>query len=77
MSKSHKALHRNPKTKQWLENSEQVCTACYQNFGTTEAGDAHRDLTHLRFTCLEPAQAGLVLVDNKFGTPVWRVSSDS
>ena len=74
MSKSHKALHKNPRTNQWLENREQVCTACYENFGTTEAGDAHRDLSQLKFTCLKPSQVGLVLVYNKFGTPVWRMS---
>ena len=77
MSKSHKALHRNPRTKQWLENREQVCPACYENFGTTKAGDAHRDLTKIKFTCLKPAPVGLVTVDNKFGTPVWRFPNDS
>jgi hypothetical protein len=77
VSKSHKALHRNPKTRQWLENREQVCCACYENFKTTEAGDAHRDLTKIRFTCLEPTTVGLVLLANKFGTPVWRLPNDS
>jgi hypothetical protein len=75
VNKAHKALHRNPRTKQWLENREQVCPACYENFGTTEAGDAHRDLIQIKFSCLNPTQVGLVSVDNKFGTPVWRLPS--
>ena len=74
MSKEHRPPHRNPRTREMLENKEQVCTACYENFGTTEAGDAHRDLSQLKFTCLKPSQVGLVLVYNKFGTPVWRMS---
>jgi hypothetical protein len=60
-----------------LENKEQVCPACFENFGTTEAGDLHRDLTKNRFTCLPPAHTGLVAIENFFGTLVWRVPNDS
>jgi hypothetical protein len=60
-----------------LENKEQVCPACFENFGTTEAGDIHRDLSKKKFTCIPPAQTGLVAIENSFGTRVWRVSNDS
>lgn len=74
MSKSHKALHRNPLTNQWLENREQVCPGCHINFGTTEAGDAHRVGTFGQDRrCIKPENANLVEVTNKFGTSVWRI----
>lgn len=73
MSKEHKALHRNPRTKDLLENKEQVCTGCYENFGTTEAGDAHRDLTGFVFVCISPEKVGLIPIENRFGTFVWRL----
>ena len=74
MSKAHKALHRNPRTKQWLENREQVCPACFENFGTTEAGDAHRIGTFgVNRRCAKPSEVGLVLVRNNFSTLVWRI----
>ena len=76
MSKEHRPPHRNPRTREMLENKEQVCPACFENFGTTEAGDLHRDLTKKRFTCLPPVQTGLVTVENSFGTQVWRVPID-
>lgn len=73
MSKSHKALHRNPVTRQWLENGEQVCTACGLNFGTTEAGDAHRQgVFGEDRRCIAPETANLIEKRNKFGTVVWR-----
>ncbi len=76
MSKEHRAAHRNPLTKLWLENKEQVCTGCYENFGTTEAGDAHRDLTGIEFICIPPEKVGLIPIENKFGTLVWRIRND-
>ena len=76
MSKEHRPPHRNPQTKEMLENKEQVCPGCFENFGTTEAGDLHRDLTKNRFMCLPPAKTGLVTVENSFGTQVWRVPID-
>jgi len=77
VSKEHRPPHRNPLTREMLENKEQVCPACLENFGTTEAGDRHRDLAKIRFTCVPPAQAGLVSIENSFGTGVWRVPNDS
>ena len=74
MSKAHRPPHRNPKTAEWLENKEQVCPACFENFGTTEAGDAHRNYTNRPFTCLDPKSSGLNPVNNEFGTMVWRVN---
>ena len=77
MSKSQKALHRNPRTKQWLENREQVCPACYENFGTTEAGAAHRiGAFGVDRRCANPNEVGLVLVKNNFSTLVWRFPND-
>ena len=76
MSKEQRPHHRNPQTKELLENKEQVCPACFENFGTTEAGDLHRDLTYVKFTCLEPRTKGLISIENSFGTAVWRVPND-
>ena len=77
MSKEHRPPHRNTRTREMLENKEQVCPACFENFGTTEAGDIHRDLSKKKFRCIPPAQTGLVAIKNSFGTRVWRVSNDS
>jgi hypothetical protein len=77
VSRAHRANHRNRLTGELLENREQVCPACYENFGTTEAGDAHRDLTSIPFLCIKPSQVGLIPTENKFGTMVWRIASDS
>jgi len=74
VSKSYKALHKNPKTRQWLENREQVCPSCFQNFGTTEAGDAHRvGNPGEDRKCLWPEEAKLIATENKFGTTIWRI----
>jgi hypothetical protein len=59
-----------------LLNKEQICPSCHLNFGTTEAGDAHRNLTGEKFKCLEPAEVGLIPVLNILGTLVWRKSID-
>ena len=73
MSKAHKADHKNPRTKQLLENREQVCPACYENFGTTEAGDAHRiGVPGVDRRCIRPDAANLIQTTNKFGTTIWR-----
>jgi hypothetical protein len=75
VSKEHKALHRNPRTKQWLENREQVCPSCFENFGTTEAGDAHRiGVPGMDRRCLTPEMAKLIATTNKFGTIIWRIN---
>jgi hypothetical protein len=76
VSKRHKALHRNPRTKQWLENREQVCPSCFENFGTTEAGDAHRiGIPGMDRRCLTPEIAKLIATTNKFGTTIWRINN--
>jgi hypothetical protein len=76
VSREHRPHHRNPRTKEFLENKEQVCPACFENFGTTEAGDLHRDLSGLKFICLQPDSKGLIPLENSFGTKVWRVPND-
>jgi hypothetical protein len=77
VSKEHRAAHRNPLTKLWLENKEQVCPACHLNFGTTEAGDAHRiGAFGVDRRCANPNEVGLVSVENKFSTLVWRFPND-
>ena len=75
VSKEHRPPHRNPQTRELLENKEQVCPACFENFGTTEAGDLHRDLIKERFTCISPELKGLISIENSFGTQVWRIKS--
>ena len=74
MSKEHRPPHRNPRTKEMLENKEQVCTSCFENFGTTEAGDKHRDHSKGAFICLDPKSTGLNPVTNDFGTVVWKIN---
>jgi hypothetical protein len=76
VSKEHRPHHRNPRTKELLENKEQVCPSCFENFGTTEAGDKHRDLTKKKFNCLSPKLVGLVSIENSYGTVVWRIPND-
>lgn len=73
MSKEHRPPHRNPRTKEMLENKEQVCTSCFENFRTTEAGDKHRESSKGIFACLNPRSTGLQSVKNDYGTVVWRV----
>ena len=72
MSRAYRPPHRNPKTAEWLENKEQVCPACFENFGTTEAGDAHRvGEFGLDRRCILPSEARLIPVHNQFNTVVW------
>lgn len=73
MSKAFQPPHRNSKTGQILENGQQVCPVCFENFNSTEAGDMHRngDFGSQR-RCLDPADAGLVPIQNKYKTIVWR-----
>jgi hypothetical protein len=73
VSKAYKANHRNPSTGELLENREQVCSACFENFGTTKAGDLHRSGSFgIDRRCLLPSEAGLINIPNRFGTEVWR-----
>jgi len=65
--------HRNKRTGQWLQNREQVCPACFENFGTTLAGDAHRKLLSI---CLDPEIIGLIPIENQYGTRLWRLPND-
>lgn len=74
MSKEHRPNHINRWSGQRLENKEQVCPSCHLNFGTTEAGDSHRfGEPGVNRTCLTPANVGLVIAINRFGTEVWRL----
>jgi hypothetical protein len=58
-----------------LENKEQACPACFENFGTTEAGDAHRvGVFGVDRRCVKPEKANLAKTTNKFGTTVWRIN---
>lgn len=74
MNSTNRPTHRNKHTGEILLNKESVCPLCHKNFGTTEAGDKHR-----RYRlgpdqkCHEPADVGLVLTRNRFGSKVWRV----
>lgn len=77
MSKAHRPVHRNPETGELLENREQVCPACFENFGTTEAGEAHRiGAFGVDRQCANPNEVGLVSVKNKFSVLVWRFPND-
>jgi hypothetical protein len=77
VSKAHKANHRNPSTGELLENRQQVCPACFENFGTTEAGDAHRiGAIGVDRRCANPNEVGLVSVKNRFSALVWRFPND-
>lgn len=77
MSKEHQPTHVNRWSGEVLENREQVCPACHLNFGTTAAGDRHRDLSSIPFTCHIPSKIGLMLAENDFGSRVWRIPNDS
>jgi hypothetical protein len=71
VSKWEKPSHRNRKSGQRLENRQQVCPACFENFATTEAGDAHRGRKGDSPVCLNPELVGLSKIVNKYGTEVW------
>ena len=73
MSKAHSPTHRNGRTGDLLKNSEQVCSECFENFATTEAGDLHRvGEFGVNRSCANPNEVGLVSVKNTFSTLVWR-----
>lgn len=75
VSKAHRANHRNPTTGELLENREQVCPACYENFGSTGAGDRHRTgVFGMDRRCLPPDQVGLIRTPNSFGTEIWEIA---
>ena len=77
MSKESRPPHRNRWTKDLLLNREQVCPACHLNFGTTKAGDAHLiGEFGIDRRCANPNDVGLVSVENKFSTLVWRFPND-
>ena len=73
MSKAHSPTHRNGRTGDLLNNREQVCPDCFENFATTEAGDLHL-IKNFKIDnrCLEPSSIGLIALENRFGTRVWR-----
>ena len=64
--------HLNPLTGEVLENRQQVCPACFENFASTEAGDIHRrrDMDEDPY-CANPEEVGLFVKVNRFGTEVW------
>ena len=76
MSKEHRPSHRNPKTGEILENKEQVCPSCFENFGTTEAGDVHRvGIFGIDRRCDSPSNVGLIGIPNAFKTIIWRLQN--
>ena len=78
VSKANQPPHRNRKTGQKLENRQQVCPVCFENFNSTEAGDAHRKFYEgANPYCIDPDSAGLIPIQNRFGTSVWRLPNDS
>ena len=73
MTKAHQPPHRNPKTGAELENKDQVCPSCFENFQTTQAGDAHRVGSFgIDRRCLPPQDVGLIPEINKYQTRIWR-----
>lgn len=74
MSRAHRPNHRNPWTGELLQNAEQVCTSCYKNFGSTEAGDAHvMGILGINRKCKDSIDQLLVPLKNKFGAIVWMI----
>ena len=73
MSKSHSPTHRNGRTGDLLNNREEDCSECFENFATTEAGDLHRvGEFGIDRRCINPEIVGLIHLENRFGTKVWR-----
>ena len=77
MSKARSSTHRNRRTGDLLNNGEQVCPECFENFATTEAGDLHR-VGEFGFDreCAKPSSVGLISIENIFSTLVWRFPND-
>jgi hypothetical protein len=74
VSKAHSSPHRNKLTGDLLNQKEQVCPVCFENFKTTEAGDKHRVGSYgVDRKCESPSNIGLVPIKNKFGTRVWKL----
>ena len=72
MSKAHSPTHRNGRTGDLLKNSEQVCSECFENFATTEAGDLHRvGEFGVNRKCINPESIGLIKILNRYGVEVW------
>jgi len=66
-------LHRNDKSGEVLAQNVQVCTICWKNFSSDEAGEKHLDRKKPRGQqCLDPVQVGLVAFQNKFGSTIYR-----
>ena len=62
------ATHKNKWTGEELSQATEVCGDCHKNFKDTPSGDAHRTT---KFTCLEPAKAGLVATTNQYGSTIY------
>lgn len=63
----------NPKTGERLANAVEVCPACFRNFASTKAGDAHRAERDGKRVCLDPAELQLELTVNSYGSLIYRV----
>jgi len=73
LTKAHRPAHINRKTGEKMRNIEQVCPACFLNFATTPAGDAHRvGKFGVSRHCANPEEVGLIQSQNKFNSIVWR-----
>jgi hypothetical protein len=56
-----------------LQNWQQVCPVCFENFNSTEAGDVHRiGEFGIDRRCANPNEVGLIAIPNKYETTVWR-----
>lgn len=75
MSKAHQPPHRNSRTQELLQNDEQVCPVCFENFTSTRAGDLHRvgAIGTPERGCANPKSVGLIAKQNEFGTSVWSI----
>lgn len=52
---------QNKYTGEWLRGRQGCCGACYRNFSSQSAFDAHRVGTHDSRRCADPETVGLVL----------------
>ena len=66
MSKAHSPTHRNGRTGDLLNNREEDCSECFENFATTEAGDLHRvGEFGIDRRCINPEIVGLIHLENR------------
>jgi hypothetical protein len=65
--------HRNRYTGEVLANAVEVCPKCHRNFASTRAGDQHRKRISGVTVCLDPLEAGLEMITNRYGSLIYRV----